>query len=170
MRVGNNIYVNRINPHMGVNEFFKATSAESAQTSVNEYINFDISNSVTDLLEVEEQKRFKLNEKKETFIERLKFLEEKKTELENTLRIVGENEAIKNAIKVLEEEMHDQEVGLQNTYNEMGEDGYVNKKLLDMGYVLGTVAKTDGIFTEGMPVYAVLSRLDPAFQKVRGNL
>ena len=155
MRLGNNLYVNRINPHMGVNEFLKVNTAEEAQGLVNEYINFDISNSVEDLMKIENQKKNILINKKNEYIERLKFLEEKKLEIEKTISIIGTNDALKEALLVIEEEMISQEAGLQNTYAEMGEDGAINKKLLDMGYVLGSMKNDDGIFSAGMPIYVL---------------
>lgn len=155
IKTDKNIYVNRINPHMGVNELLSLSSAEAAQQSVNEYIVFDISNSVKDLMAIETKRRFELNEKKNTYIERLKFLEEKKLEIENTIKVVGKNETLEQALKVLEEEMTGQETNLQNTYAEMGEEKMVNRKLLDMGYVKGSMKSIDGIFDEGLEVYVL---------------
>lgn len=146
IRLDEKIYVNRVNPFMGINEMILAEGASNAQNLVNEYVKFDITNSTIDLLEQEVQKRISLEKEKNIVIEKIKFLEERKKELTNTLGIVGENHQVKKALELIANELKDREIELQNIYSKLGESISEAKKMEDQGYVLGKMKYSDGLF------------------------
>lgn len=114
------IYINRVNHSVLVNELFRANTAQQAQQIVNEYVDYDITNSVFDLLETDNKLRVVVNEKIKLHEDRVNFLN-----LELT-KVVTANEELNNsklneAIKLLKSELRKEEIEVQKLYKEKSE-------------------------------------------------
>jgi hypothetical protein len=118
MKMNESIYLNRINNTMRVNEMIELTSAKMAQELVNEFVNYDISPLVYELLESEKKDLFDLQQKKDVVSAEIKFLEEKKGDLVRTLDLTGES-SLKESIKFLETEMINKEKELIDIYAQL---------------------------------------------------
>jgi hypothetical protein len=102
MRIGENVYVNKINTSMNLNEFAKAETATKAVEIIKEFVGYDISNSVQDLLE-EDVKTIKIVEsKKNDLLDKISFLKEQKSMLSNQDMAI---ETIAEANKLITEEI-----------------------------------------------------------------
>jgi len=81
IKLNENVYINRINPSMSVNELVKADSGSRAIELVKEYVNYDISPKVIDLLEGEAKENAIKEARKEELFDVINFLKEKRSEL-----------------------------------------------------------------------------------------
>jgi hypothetical protein len=81
MRLGENVYINKINKSMNVNEFFKAKDATDAVKLVKEFINYDISPIMQDLLQEDVKIKSVIESKKNELLDKITFLKESKSEL-----------------------------------------------------------------------------------------
>lgn len=109
-----NIYVQKINPAMKENTFILAESADDAVNIVKDFINYDISGSLTHLLE-NEKAEAEMRSKEIAKIEgRIKFLIESRENLERVAKLNGvENTTkIKLAIELLESQLAEQNAEL----------------------------------------------------------
>jgi hypothetical protein len=102
MRLGENIYINKINKAMAINEFFKAENATKAVQIVKEFINFDISSVVEDLLSEDVKSAKILESKKNELFDKINFLKEQKSELSKEDM---KNQYISEANKLITEEI-----------------------------------------------------------------
>ena len=107
--------VNRISSFLKKNDISVVESATVAQTLIDEYIKFDISNSVKDLLESEKLEALKKQEKISVVSDELNFLQEKRGEIENAIKEIGEEDSseLKEAIVLLDGEISKKNVELQ---------------------------------------------------------
>jgi hypothetical protein len=102
MRIGENVYLNKINTSMKMNEFSKIESATKAVEIVKEFIGYDISSVVEDLLS-EDVKKTRINEsKKNVLLDKITFLKEQKSDLSKQDTT---NEYINGANKLITEEI-----------------------------------------------------------------
>ncbi len=152
IKLDNTLYVNRINPSMKKNELIKAESAEDAKLLVKEMVNFDISKSIHEQLNEENKIRTKLEIEKSDLIDKINFLQEKKSELEKTTKLAVNREPLFEAIKLLDEELKDKEIKLQHVYQQLGNVSEA-KSLEDQGYVEATLLKPELGFKVGDTVY-----------------
>ena len=102
MRIGENIYINKINKAMAMNEFFKAENATKAIEIVKEFINYDITLLVEDLLSEEVKNKRVVESMKNDLFDRINFLKEQKNELSKQ---DTKNEFISEANKLITEEI-----------------------------------------------------------------
>jgi hypothetical protein len=102
MRIGESIYINKINKSMAINEFFKAQNATKAVEIVKEFINYDITPLVEDLLSEEVKTKRILESKKNDLLDRINFLKEERNKLG---KLDNKNEFITEAYSLLTEEM-----------------------------------------------------------------
>jgi hypothetical protein len=102
MRIGENIYINKINKAMAMNEFFKAENATKAIEIVKEFINYDITLLVEDLLSEEIKNKRVVESMKNDLFDRINFLKEQKNELSKQ---DTKNEFISEANKLITEEI-----------------------------------------------------------------
>jgi hypothetical protein len=102
MRIGENVYINKINKAMAMNEFFKADNATKAVEIVKEFINYDITPLMEDLL-AEDVKNLRIVEsKKNDLLDRINFLKEERN---NLSKQDIKNEFINEAYSLLTEEI-----------------------------------------------------------------
>jgi len=148
-----NIFINRINPTMKVNELFKVVDVDEAQSKVNEFINFDISTKVVEMLDAGAQDKIKLEEDKGALVDKLNYLQEKRNELEKTLLLVGNSDEITEALILIKNEIKDKEVDLQEVYLKLGKPVSEGKKLEDKGYIEAEIVNKNGAFKPGDMIY-----------------
>jgi hypothetical protein len=120
-KINESIFINRINSAMGCNEMIQVNSAKVAQELVNEFINFDITPLVQEMLSVEEKLAFDLQNQKNTLQENIKTLEDKKKEVISTMALHPENEQLKEAVNLLNSEIESKEKELQSVYHKISE-------------------------------------------------
>lgn len=102
MRIGESIYINKINTSMAMNEFFKAESATKAVEMIKEFINYDITSLVEDLLSEEVKTKRIVESKKNDLLDKINFLKEERNKLG---KLDNKNEFITEAYTLLSEEM-----------------------------------------------------------------
>lgn len=115
IKFNESMIVNRISSFLKKNDVSVVESATVAQTLIDEYIKFDISNSVKDLLESEKLESLKKQEEIAKITDDLKFLEEKKNDIEIAMKKIGEESFsdLKEAIDLLDSEISRKNVELQ---------------------------------------------------------
>ena len=104
--LGDNVYLNRINPSMNVNEMIKVDNGSKAVELVKEYVDYDISLSVTNLLEGEAKIEAEFEEAKMKVVDKINFLKEKKAEI---MEKDQELDAIKEAAAMIQGEINKSE-------------------------------------------------------------
>lgn len=111
IRLGENIYINHVDTEMRINKIVEAESATKAIELVKEYVNYDISSSLVDLLEGEQKEVAIKEAKKNSLFDRIQFLNEKRSYL-NSLNL--KNPEIKEADNILIEEVSKYQTELNN--------------------------------------------------------
>jgi hypothetical protein len=120
-KMNESIFVNRINSAMNCNEMIQVKSAKVAQELVNEFVNFDITPMVQEMLSNEEKQLFDLKNKKEALQESIKTFESKKKEVVAAMGLNPEAEALKEAFSLVNGEIETQEKELQSVYHQISE-------------------------------------------------
>ena len=93
MKLGENIYISRLNEASKIYNFFKATTANAAVEYVNEKTNTDITGFVAELVEGELSDRVATLKKIETLEEMIHFLKDQRNLLANADRAIDEIKA-----------------------------------------------------------------------------
>lgn len=104
LRLNENIYINIVNSKNMINEMHKAETANDAIQLVKEYINYDISGSLTDLLEGEAKEAAEIASKRESLFDRIQFLKEQRSKL-SFVKNSSNNDAINEADLLLVSEI-----------------------------------------------------------------
>lgn len=102
IRIGESIYINKVNTHHRVNEMIKADSATSAIEMVKEFVNYDISASLFDLLQGEQRQHALEEAKRNQLFDRIQFLQEQRS---NIASLNSDNVNLKAADQLLVEEV-----------------------------------------------------------------
>jgi hypothetical protein len=104
------IYIQRINKGMKENSLVEAQTAEEAVRIVKDFMNYDISNSLTHLLENEKAEASRREREINKIESRIKFLIESLADLERIAKINGveDSEHIKKAKQLLESQIAEQ--------------------------------------------------------------
>jgi hypothetical protein len=133
------IYINKVNPGMGLNEMIKLDTATETVEVVKEFINFDISPVLTERLLAENNEKTIVENKRKDLSDSLSFLEEKKSEVEAAIKKLGETEELSEALTLLGEELKNKEKELADSYisEKKSKDDYLND-----GYVEASVKKS----------------------------
>jgi hypothetical protein len=113
IRIGENVYVNRINPAMRMNEMVKAESATEAITLVKEHVNYDISSSLVDLLEGEQKIAAELSAKRDALFDKIQFLKEQRSKI-SVMRNNGNVQVLEEADKLLISEIEKWQIALND--------------------------------------------------------
>ena len=120
-KMNENIFVNRINTSMGCNEMIQVKSAKVAQELVNEFVNFDITPLVQEMLTSEEKQMADLQTKKTSLQEGLKTFEIKKKEILAVQALHPEAKQIQEAFEIVSAEIEKNEKELQAVYHQISE-------------------------------------------------
>jgi len=119
-KLNENIFINRVNSSMNHNEIIKVSSAKVAQSLVNEYINFDITPIVKEMLSREERHLYNINIEKNKLQESIEILEDKKKEILANIVFYPKSEELKELYDVVNSEINNQEKQLQLIYHQEG--------------------------------------------------
>ena len=132
------IYINKVNPGMRLNEMIKLNTATETVDIVKEFINFDISPILSERLLAENNEKAIEESKRKDLTDSLSFLEEKKLEVQATIKKLGETEELSEALDLLDEELRSKEKELANSYisEKKTKDDYLND-----GFVEASVKK-----------------------------
>jgi hypothetical protein len=104
------IFIQKVNRGMKENTLIEAQSAEDAVKIVKDFMNYDISNSLTHLLENEKAETTRREKEVNKIESRIKFLMESLSDLESIAKINGLQDSahIKKAKSLLENQIEDQ--------------------------------------------------------------
>ena len=106
-----NIYIQKMNKGMKENSFVLAESAEDAVGIVKDFMNYDISNSLTHLLETENSEKIMREKELDKVQSRIKFLMESLSDLERVAKING----VENSTQIVKaKELLESQIQLQN--------------------------------------------------------
>jgi len=132
------IYVNTVNPGMGINEMKKYDTATETVDIVKEFVNFDLSSLLSERLIAEDNEKAIEENKRKDISDAISFLEEKKAEVKATINKIGETEELTEALNLLEEELKGKEKELADSYisEKKTKDDYLND-----GFVEASVKK-----------------------------
>lgn len=112
IKLDESVYVNLINPSMFRNDLIKPTSGNDAVKIVKEFINYDITNSVTALLEGDLAKQVKLEKDRAIISERISYLNEKLDLIATTQKEIGGSTELTEAKKIIKSAIDDQKKNL----------------------------------------------------------
>lgn len=98
IRLEESIYINKINENLRINEMIKAESATNAIELVQEYINYDISPSLYDLLEGEQKIKARIDAKRNQLFDRIQFLKESRARINSVDNMTDELKAADNLL------------------------------------------------------------------------
>jgi hypothetical protein len=101
----NRIFIQKVNKGMKENSIVEAESPTDAVNIVKNFMNFDISESIKDLIETEAIEVVKRREESEKIKNRITFLMEKLAEVESVESEIGKNKRILEAKKLLEDQI-----------------------------------------------------------------
>ena len=110
------VYINKVNPGMGLNEMIKLDTATETVELVKEFINFDISSILSERLLSENNEKAIIENKRKDLTSELSFLEEKKSEVKAAIEKLGETEELTEALNLLAEELKNKEKQLADSY------------------------------------------------------
>jgi len=132
------IYVNTVNPGMGINEMKKYDTATETVDIVKEFVNFDLSSLLSERLIAEDNEKAIEENKRKDLRDSISFLEEKKSEVEAAIKKLGETEELTEALNLLAEELKGKEKELADSYisEKKTKDDYLND-----GFVEASVKK-----------------------------
>jgi len=118
-KMDESIFINRINVAMGCNEMIQVKSAKMAQELVNEFVNFDITPLIQEMLTSEEQQFFDLQKKKTSLQENINIFENKKKEVIAAMSLNPDAEELKEAFSIVNSEIEINEKELQSVYHQI---------------------------------------------------
>ena len=157
MKTENGVYVNKVNPGMNENVLIKPETATDAINLVQEFVNYDITNSVRDILEGEAKIESDKVKAEEDIYERINYIKDEISKL-SELRMDGMDQ-IKEAKKVLSDALEAEQSKLNKmfksknvTVHEASDADYVKGelKIKTNGYKAGTKIQVNaGQYTEG---------------------
>lgn len=105
IKLDENVFVNTINPSMMSNTLTKAENANNAVEMVKEFVNYDPSNFVKDLLIGEAKFAAEINESKTLIEERITFLNEQLGDIYAAEKEIGENSDLNKAKEIINESL-----------------------------------------------------------------
>ena len=114
--IGENIFINKVNPSMQLNEMIKVETATDAVKIAKDFMNYDISSIFNDKLVAEKSQKAIQEKLTSNINDKLTFLEEKKAEIKNAIDQYGKTTELSEALSILEQEIVSNETKLANSY------------------------------------------------------
>lgn len=115
-KINENIFINRVNYAMNINEMIQTSSAKVAQGLVNEFVNYDITPLVQEMLNNEEKIAYNFKIEKNKIQETIKILENKKKEIFTNIALYPNVKELKDLYEAINLEINSQEKELQLIY------------------------------------------------------
>jgi hypothetical protein len=140
MKSGTNLYINKINPSMNENTLIKTETASDAINLVQEFVDYDITNSVQDLLEGEAKLTADKAKAEHDIYERIDYIKDEISKLSELG--MDDMDSIKEAKKVLSDALEAQQGRLNTMFKSKGVTVH---EASDADYVPGELKmKTNG--------------------------
>ncbi len=127
-----NIFINKVNPSMQLNEMIKVETATDAVKIAKDFMNYDISSIFSDKLVAEKSQKAIQEKITSNINDKLTFLEEKKAEIKNAIGQYGKTIELSEALNILEQEIVSNETKLANSYLAEGKNEKYAKLLMDL--------------------------------------
>jgi hypothetical protein len=115
------IFVQRVNKGMKENSIVEATSATEAVKLVKDFMNYDISESLSHLVENEKAESIRKTDELNKIESRVKFIIEKLSDIEAAEKTLGKSEFIDQAKELLESQLKEQNTILSKLKGEIVE-------------------------------------------------
>ena len=157
MKTDSGVYVNKVNPSMNENVLIKPETATDAINLVQEFVNYDITNSVRDILEGEAKVESDRVKAEDDIYERINYIKDEISKLSELG--MDDMDQIKEAKKVLSDALEAEQAKLNTmfksknvTVHEASDADYVQGqlKIKTNGYKAGTKIQVNaGQYTEG---------------------
>ena len=148
LKTKNGVYINKINPQMNENTLIKPDSTKDAINLVSEFVNYDISNSVADLLEGEATEEKKKADAEHDVYERIDYI---KNEISKLSELDMDNMSeIQEAKKVLNDALLKEQDRLNKMFK--SKNVTVHEDSSDADYVPGELKIKVGTYSPGTKV------------------
>lgn len=144
-------WINKVNHSMKLNEMIFISTATDTVKLVKEFINYDISMVISDKLIAEGDKNAQVLRTRSEISERIVFLEEQKTKINQAIKTIGESAELTEALSIIDIEISKFEKDLQETYMSVTEKKTKSQYLND-GYVDAKVHKASTDLKKGQMV------------------
>lgn len=118
INVNEGVYVNKVNAPFGVNEMVLYKTAKEACAAIKDFMKYDATSILENKLKEEGEKDAIIESKRNEIKDTLTFLDEKRAQLIQGLQETDNNEQLKEALKLVENEIRKFEKELQETYAE----------------------------------------------------
>jgi hypothetical protein len=105
IRLEENVFVNNINRSMMENTLVKSESGNNAVALIKEFVNYDASNIIKDILEGEEKFNQEISESKTLIEERLEFLNDQLADVIEAEKTIGSSIELKEAKDIIKESL-----------------------------------------------------------------
>ena len=116
INVNEGVYVNKVNKPFGVNEMVFCESAKQALGLIKDFMKYDATNILESRLKEEGEQNAIIESERNEIKDNLTFLNEKRNELIAAMQSTNNPEQLKEALKLIESEIHKFEKKLQETY------------------------------------------------------
>jgi hypothetical protein len=147
LKTDNGVYVNKINAYMNENVLIKAETASDAINLVMEYVNYDITNSVKDLLEGEAKIEEGRKKEESDIYERIDFI---KNEISKISELgMDEMAEIKEAKKILNDSLEAEQAKLNAMFKTKNVEVH---EASDADYVPGEIKMSVKTYKPGTKV------------------
>jgi hypothetical protein len=156
IKLNENVYVNTINPVMGINTFDKVENANEVLETVKSLVNVDITNLLFEKLDSEKKDLIIREKKKEQIENSIKLLESKLKELHVLSAELDNSESIQEAIKLVQDEIEKKDKELQESWFGFDFGKKKNKEAedyLDKGYIEGVLNANVATYKKDTLVY-----------------
>jgi len=117
LTVESGVWVNKVNTGMQLNEMKFIPTATEAVEEIKEFINYDVSEILSEMLVAENHADAIIENKRKEINNKISFLEEKKAKVKEAIDKVGDSEELAEAMNLLDEELAKFEKELQETYD-----------------------------------------------------
>ena len=117
LTVESGVWVNKVNTGMQLNEMKFIPTATEAVEEIKEFINYDVSEILSEMLIAENHEDAIVENKRKEINNKISFLQEKKAKVKEAIDKVGDSEELAEAMNLLDEELAKFEKELQETYD-----------------------------------------------------
>ena len=148
LKTDQGVYVNKINPHMNENTLVKPESTKEAIKLVQEFVDYDITNSVQDLLEAEATLAESKEKEESDVYERMDFIKDEISKLSELN--MDEMEEIQEAKKVLNDALKHEQGRLNKMFKSKSVE--IHEDSSDADYVPGELKIKVGTYGPGTKV------------------
>jgi hypothetical protein len=115
--VNEGVYVNKVNKPMGYNELVLCENAKKACDVIKDFMKYDATVILEDRLKLEGEQQAIIESERNEIKDTLSFLNEERNKLISAIQETNNDGQLKEALKLVESEIHKFEKKLQESYN-----------------------------------------------------